>query len=156
RATLSNRAWKRRCGCCLALRYSTRCKARDGSRPSAFAVDLARMRALTDPLLEASRVDEAGALPSGRVVLSRAIKRYYDPLRLPGGCRLYAGAASRTPQARGHRGPLQFPRHPSDRSTPPTPEGSLAPAPGSQVPSMAFAIGIQARLPLGRLRGDSY
>src|SRR5207249_1157586 len=63
RATLSNRAWKRRCGCCLALRYSTRCKARDLSRPSAFAVDLARMRALTDPLLEASRVDEAGVLP---------------------------------------------------------------------------------------------
>src|SRR4029453_18030906 len=68
---LSNRAWKRRCGCCLALRYSTHCKARDLSRPSAFAVDLARMRALTDPLLAASRVDEVGALPSGRVVLSR-------------------------------------------------------------------------------------
>jgi hypothetical protein len=31
------------------------------------------------------RVDEAGALPSGRVVLSRAVWRYYDPLRLPGG-----------------------------------------------------------------------
>jgi hypothetical protein len=60
-------------------------KLRRRPRPSAFAVDLARMRALTDPLLEASRVDEAGALPSGRVVLSQAIKRYYDPLRLPGG-----------------------------------------------------------------------
>src|SRR5215211_7335364 len=47
--------------------------------------------------------------------------------------------------------PLQFPRHPSDHSTPPTPEGSLAPAPGSQVPSMAFATGMQARLPLGPL-----
>src|SRR5215218_10909526 len=46
---------------------------------------------------------------------------------------------------------LQFPRHPSDHSTPPTPEGSLAPAPGSQVPSMAFATGMQARLPLGPL-----
>jgi hypothetical protein len=40
-------------------------------------------------------VDEVGALPSGRVVLSRAVWRYYDPLRLPlgrpplpGGCRL--------------------------------------------------------------------
>jgi hypothetical protein len=55
------------------------------------------------------------------------------------------------PAARGHRGPLQFPRHPSDRSTPPTPEGSWAPAPGSLVPSMAFASGIQARLPLGPL-----
>src|SRR4029453_18237127 len=31
------------------------------------------------------RVDEAGALPSGRVVLSRTVWRYYDPLRLPGG-----------------------------------------------------------------------
>jgi len=41
RATLSNRAWNRRCGCCLALRYSTRCKARTLSRPSALAVDLA-------------------------------------------------------------------------------------------------------------------
>jgi hypothetical protein len=30
-------------------------------------------------------LDEAGVLPSGRVVLSRAVKRYYDPLRLPGG-----------------------------------------------------------------------
>jgi hypothetical protein len=55
------------------------------------------------------------------------------------------------PAARGHRGPLQFPRHPSDRSTPSTPEGSWAPAPGSLVPSMAFASGIQARLPLGPL-----
>src|ERR671912_2576521 len=32
-----------------------------------------------------THVDEAGALPSGRVVLSRAVWRYYDPLRLPGG-----------------------------------------------------------------------
>src|SRR4029453_1879109 len=31
------------------------------------------------------RVDEGGALPSGRVVLSRTVWRYYDPLRLPGG-----------------------------------------------------------------------
>jgi hypothetical protein len=27
----------------------------------------------------ARRVDEAGVLPSGRVVLSRTVKRYYDP-----------------------------------------------------------------------------
>src|SRR5215213_8198254 len=47
--------------------------------------------------------------------------------------------------------PALSPRHPSDHSTPPTPEGSLAPAPGSQVPSMAFATGMQARLPLGPL-----
>jgi len=31
------------------------------------------------------RADEAGVLPSGRVVLSLTLKRYYDPLRLPGG-----------------------------------------------------------------------
>ena len=61
------------------------------------------------------------------------------------------GPASRAPQARGHRGPLQFPRHPSDHSTPPTPEGAWAPAPGSQVPSMAFASRMEARLPLGPL-----
>jgi hypothetical protein len=63
----------------------------------------------------------------------------------------YRRALLPEPAARGRGGPLQFPRHPSDRSTPPTPEGSLAPAPGSQVPSMAFASGIQARLPLGPL-----
>jgi hypothetical protein len=63
----------------------------------------------------------------------------------------YRRARFPDPQTRGHRGPLQFPRHPSGHSTPPTPEGSLAPAPGSQVPSMAFATGMQARLPLGPL-----
>src|SRR5215212_9956627 len=47
--------------------------------------------------------------------------------------------------------PALSPRHPSDHSTPPPPEGSLAPAPGSLVPSMAFATGMQARLPLGPL-----
>jgi hypothetical protein len=51
----------------------------------------------------------------------------------------YRRARFPDPAARGHRGPLQFPRHPSGHSTPPTPEGSWAPAPGSQVPSMAFA-----------------
>src|SRR4029453_4081476 len=47
----------------------------------------------------------------------------------------YRRARFPDPQTRGHRGPLQFPRHPSDHSTPPTPEGSLAPAPRSQLPS---------------------
>src|SRR5215211_4182491 len=82
RATLSYRAWNRRCGCCLALRYSTRCKAPDASRPSAFAVDLALTGHSPIPPCTAC-VDEAGVLPSGRVVLSRVLKRYYDPLRLP-------------------------------------------------------------------------
>ncbi len=57
------------------------------------------------------------------------------PSRAPG----YRQARSRTPQARGRVGPLQFPRRPSDRSTPPTPEGPSVPAPSSQVPSLAFA-----------------
>src|SRR5215211_9437233 len=156
RATLSNRAWKRRSGCCLALRYSTRCKARDASRPSAFAVGLARMRALTDPFRCSVCVHEVGVLgPGGLCCPCR--HRYYDPLRLPDGrpslpvVSVIDGPASRAPQPRGHRGPLQFPRHPSDHSTPPTPEGSWAPAPGSLVPSMAFASGLQARLPLGPL-----
>src|SRR6266571_2490648 len=98
----------------------------------------------------------SGPSPSGRVVLSLPLKRYYDPLRLPGGRLPLPGTTGyrqallpATRSRRGHRGPLQFPRHPSDRSTPHTPEGSLAPAPGSQVPSMAFALRIRARLPLG-------
>src|SRR6266542_2875997 len=56
------------------------------------------------------------------------------------------------PQTRGRGGPLQFPRHPSDRSTPHAPGGSWAPAPGSMVPSVAFARPTQARLPLGPAR----
>jgi hypothetical protein len=102
------------------------------------------------------RVDEVGVLgPGGLCCPCR--HRDYDPLRLPGShpslpvVSVIGGPASPAPQARGHRGPLQFPRHPSDHSTPPTPEGSWAPAPGSLVPSMAFATGIQARLPLGPL-----
>src|SRR4029453_5558249 len=62
---------------------STRCRARDASRPSAFAVDLALTGHSPIPSLHTRCVDEAGVLPSGRVVLSRALKRYYDPLRLP-------------------------------------------------------------------------
>ncbi len=59
------------------------------------------------------------------------------------------------PQGPGRGGPLQFPRHPSGRSTSPTPEGSSTPAPGSQTSSMAFAKSTQARHPLiSRLRGS--
>src|SRR5512144_2793749 len=46
RATLSKRAWNRRSGSCLALRYSTRCRARTGSRPSARLTVLADTAAL--------------------------------------------------------------------------------------------------------------
>ena len=79
---------------------------------------------------------------------------YYDPLRLPLDCRPFPGvtgyrqARSRSPQARGRVGPLQFPRQPSDRSTSPTPEGPSPPAPRSQTASMAFAKSTQARHPL--------
>ncbi len=51
-------------------------------------------------------------------------RHYYDPLRLPLGCRPLHGAAayrparSRPPQGRGRGGPPQFPGQPSDRSTP--------------------------------------
>ena len=55
----------------------------------------------------------------------------------------------------GHT-PLQFQGQPSDHSTPTTPGGSWAPAPGPEVLSVAFALPIQARLllvpPLGRTR----
>ena len=78
---------------------------------------------------------------------------YYDPLRLPPGCRPLPGVTgyrqtrSRPPQGRGRVGPLQFPRQPSHRSTSPTPEGSSTSAPGSQMSSMAFAKSTQARHP---------
>ena len=86
--------------------------------------------------------------------MSPTLNRYYDPLRFPlgrpplPGRTGYRRARSQPPQDRGRGGPLQFPRHPSDRSTSPTPEGSSAPAPGSQAPSVAFARSTQARHPL--------
>lgn len=52
---------------------------------------------------------------------------------------------------RGRGGPLQFPGQPSGRSTPTTPESSWAPAPGSGVLSVAFALFPWARLSLGPL-----
>src|SRR6266545_1484791 len=71
RPTLSYRAWKRRLGSCLALRYSTSCKARDFSSLSALLGDLALIGHSPDPLLVRACAGEAGALRSGRVVLSR-------------------------------------------------------------------------------------
>ena len=44
-----------------------------------------RGRAFTDPLPPARAWMKQGPFPCGRVVLSRAVWRYYDPLRLPGG-----------------------------------------------------------------------
>jgi hypothetical protein len=78
---------------------------------------------------------------------------YYDPLRLPlghlplPGGTSYRQTRSRPPQGRGRVGPLQFPRHPSDRSTSPTPEGPSPSAPRPQTASMAFAKSTQARHP---------
>jgi len=63
-------------------------------------------------------------------------------------CRIGRLWACRHCPPRGRGGSLQFPRHPSGRSTPPTPGGSSAPAPRSLVPSLAFASNLRARLPL--------
>src|SRR4030095_8154468 len=79
-------------------------------------------------------------------------RRYYDPLRLPLGRSPFPGvtgyrrACFPDPQTRGRGGSLQFPGQPSDRSTPHTPGGSWAPAPGSLVPSVAFAVKVPTRL----------
>jgi hypothetical protein len=51
---------------------------------------------------------------------------------------------------RGRDGSPQFPGRLSVRSTPNTPEGPSAPAPGSQTLSMAFAVREPARHPLPR------
>ena len=64
--------------------------------------------------------------------------------------RLYASSPP-GPQSRGRVGSPQFLRQPSDRSTLSAPRGSWAPAPGSKVPSMAFARPQRARLPFAPL-----
>src|SRR4051812_9195561 len=84
---------------------------------------------------------------------------YYDPLRLPldrrplPGITGYRQARSLGRRPKGRGGSLQFPRQPSDRSTPTTPEGSSPPAPGSLAASVAFALPSRARHPLGPPRG---
>ena len=88
RRTLSYSAWNLRPGSALAARYSACCKARTGSagtpRPDPEAAGLA-LTALTGPLQTTLRTDEAAALPSPRVVLSRRSNRYYGRLRRPPG-----------------------------------------------------------------------
>ena len=74
-------------------------------------------------------MNEAAALPSPRVLLSRRLKRYYGRLRRPPGTRPLPGASPvigrdapadiRRPPGRG--GPPQFPPPPSERSAPSTP-----------------------------------
>ena len=56
--------------------------------------------------------------------------------------------ASRPPQARSRDGSPQFRSQPCDRSDPPTPGSSWAPAPGPKVPSVAFTLFRRARLSL--------
>ena len=81
---------------------------------------------------------------------------YYDPLRLPLDRPSHfpgspvIGQASLPPPAddRGQDGSPGFPRRPFARSTPNTPEGSSAPAPGTRTLSMAFAVIEPARHPL--------
>ncbi len=47
--------------------------------------------ALTGPLLNTTRTDEAAALPSPAVMLSTRLKQYYGRLRRPSGCRSLPG-----------------------------------------------------------------
>ncbi len=103
----------------------------------------------------AQRIDEAAALPSPRVLLSRQLKRYYGRLRRPPGTRPLPGryAGYRTgplrrtnTQAPGRVGPPQFPPSPSERSAPPTPGGPSGLQSRLFAPSMAFAVTVAARL----------
>jgi hypothetical protein len=76
-------------------------------------------------------------------------RHYYGPLRLPLGSPPLPGSAGygratlpgRKP---GAEDPPQLPGQPSDHSTPLTPGGSSASAPGSRTPSIAFAVQAQA------------
>ena len=78
-------------------------------------------------------MNEAAALPSPRVLLSRRLKRYYGRLRRPPGprstSRLNTGYKTRRSGSTirrlpGRGGPPQFPPPPSERSAPSTPESS--------------------------------
>src|SRR5712691_743132 len=100
-------------------------------------------------------MDEAAALPSPRVLLSRRLKRYYGRLRLPPGSppasRLITGYRARrsNDQIRrplGRVGPPQFPPPPSERSEPHTPGGSSGLHSRLFTPSMAFTLTTRARL----------
>ena len=153
RATLSKRAWNRRVRSCLALRYEHTLKSSNGVQAIGLPDGPSRYLGTHQrSSLQRRASMKQGPFARGGLCCP-ARRHYYDPLRLPLGCRPLPGVTGyRTgtlpsPQDRGRGGPLQFPRQPSDRSTSPTPEGSSAPAPGSLVPSMAFAKSTQARLP---------
>src|SRR5271167_758716 len=101
-------------------------------------------------------MDEAAALPSPRVLLSRRLKRYYGRLRHPPGTtptsRLLTGYRTRLsertrsvgPSGRG--GSPQFPPPPSERSEPHTPGDSSGLQSRIYAPSVAFAVTHAARL----------
>ena len=99
-------------------------------------------------------MNEAAALPSRRVLLSRALKRYYGRLRRPPGTRPLPGSpvigrdapTNRSAASPGRGGPPQFPSPPSRRSTPHTPGGSSGLQSRIYTPSMAFAVNAAARL----------
>ena len=95
-------------------------------------------------------------MASGGAVPSLTVVCYCDPLRLPLGRLALPGVtgyrqASLPATRRGGAEedlPISEGNH-LTRSTPTTPESSSVPASGSLAPSMAFAVPIAARLPLG-------
>jgi len=97
RATLSNRAWNRRSGFCLALRYSTRWRARTRSGPSARLTELAELAALigAPPFHHRAWMKRGSFALAGLCCPDR--QRYYDPLGLPLDYRPLHGAAAYRP-----------------------------------------------------------
>ena len=120
---------------------------------------MARLTDLADTALIRSScsfpcIDEVRALPHvagfpDLRVIRPAPTAARPPKPLPGFAGYRPGIASRRPAGdRGRDGSPGFPRRPFARSTPNTPEGSSAPAPGPRAPSMAFAVLAPARHPL--------
>ena len=115
-------------------------------------------------------MDEAAALPSPRVLLSRRLKRYYGRLRLPPGTRStsrlstgYKTRRSDSTQSTGRRAGEGLPssrRHLLNVPSPHTPGGSSGLQSRIYTPSMAFAVTSAARLllfptPTGRRPNDA-
>ena len=148
-----------------AIRGATVCGIPDGGRApqvrraaaKRVVVEHARLGTHQDPSTSPSCAGEAGALRSGRVVLS-CPSHYYGPLRLPLGRLALPGVTGYKQDCfpdrriRGRGGSLQFRGQPSGHSEPPAPGGSWTPAPRSLVSSVAFALREQARLLLVRLQ----
>src|SRR5215216_7179561 len=101
-------------------------------------------------------MDEATALPSPRVLLSRRLKRYYGRLRLPPGTQStsrlstgYRTGRSDGTHPRGRRAGEGLPssrRHPLNVPSPHTPGGSSGLHSRLYAPSVAFAVTSAARL----------